>query len=252
MLLVAVQAPPPSAPMARAAAAAGLTAADLGNRLRGTLPRVLLSDADGDHLRAIGAELEPLGFQTVVCDARAAPTDAERVVARTLRLEPRALVAVDGAGGEHECPWSMVEAIQRGVRVTTGVEKTTTTETKLDVGRALLSGGLILTRKEKKVTERKTETSELFALVQRGDGEPDVILYERRMDYRFLGRDMQPASRGNLELLVQRLRAAAPRAAFDDRAARPGFVSALPAAPVDSADLALFLITLARRYAAAG
>jgi hypothetical protein len=254
MFLVAIHAPFPSEPraLARAAAAAGVSVADIGNRLRGTLPRVLLSDADGDRLRDIGAELEPLGFVTAVCDARAAPTDAERVVARGLRMTSDGLTAIDAGGDEHECPWLTIEAIQRGARVTTDVKKETKTETKLDVGRALLSGGLILTRKEKKVTERKTETSEPFVLVQRSDGEPDIMLYERRIDYRFLGRDMQPYSRGNLEIVVQRLRAAAPRAAYDDRVARPGFVSSLPAAPVDGVDLALFLVTLARHRGGAG
>jgi len=254
MLLVAIHAPFPSEPkaLARAAAASGLSAADLGNRLRGTLPRVLLSDADGEHLRAVAAELEPLGFVTAVCDARAAPTDAERVLARGLRLAADGFTAIDAGGDEHECPWHAIEGIQRGVRVTTDVKKETKTETKLDVGRALLSGGLILTRTEKKVTERKTESAEPFVLVQRGDGEPDVMLYERRIDYRFLGRDMQPSSRGNLEIVVQRLRAGAPRAPFDDRVARPGFVSSLPAAPIDGVDLALFLVTLARHRGGAG
>jgi hypothetical protein len=247
MLLVAVQIPPDAAASARAADIAGLSAADVRNRLQGALPRVLASDADGERLARIGEELEALGFLTVVCDARTAPSDAERVVARTLRFEPEQLVAIDAAGAEHDCPWPALSVIQRGIRVVTQVTKETTTERKFDVGRAVLSSGLILTRKEEKVSVRKSETAEPFALAQRGDGQPDIILYERRLDYRFLGRDMQPASRGNLELVVRRLRAAAPAALHDDRVARPGFVAALPATAADPVDLALFLVTLSLR-----
>jgi hypothetical protein len=247
MLLVAIALPGDAGAIERAGRRLGLSAADLRNRLQGVLPRVLASDADADRLSALSDDLDGLGFATAVCDARAAPTDDERVVARSARLERDELVVVDGAGGEHACPFAAIAAFQRAVRVTTEVTKETTTERKLDVGRAILTSGLVLTRKEKKVTTRKTETSEPLLLLQRNDGEPDVVFYERRLDYRFLGRDMQPASRANLEMLARRLRLAARGAPYDDRAARPGFVSALPAAPVDGVDLALFLVTLALR-----
>jgi hypothetical protein len=247
MFLVVVKVPADPGGTARAVAATALSAADLGHRLRGTLPRVLMTGADGQRLAEVGERLEGLGFATVVCDPRLAPTDADRVVARALRFEVEGCVAVDGAGAEHDCPWAAVETIQRGVRVTIRTTKEKTVEHKFDVGRAVLSSGLILTRKEVKETVRKDEASEPFALVQRNDGEPDLILYERRIDYRFLGRDMQPSSRGNLEQVVGRLRAAAPAATYDDRVARPGFVSALPATPADSVDVALHLVALALR-----
>jgi hypothetical protein len=257
MLLVVVRIPatvtaaggPDPERSARAAKVAGLSAADVRHRLQGTLPRVLLNDADGDRLAAIGERLDELGFATVVCDPRVAPTDADRVIARGFRFQPDAFVAMDSGRGEQECPFAAVEVIQRGTRVTTQTTKEKTVEHKFDVGRAVLSSGLILTRKEVKETVRKTETTEPFALVQRNDGEPDIMLYERRIDYRALGSDMQPSSRANLEAVVRKLRAAATAAAYDDRAARPGFVSALPATSVDPVDLALHLVSLALRRA---
>jgi hypothetical protein len=249
MWLLVVKAPADPGAAARAVAATGLSAADLRFRLQGTLPRVLLSHVDGDRLVAIGETLEAFGFATVVCDPRLAPTDVDRVAARALRLESDGLVAVDGGGTEHDCPWSAIETIQRGVRVTTLTTREKKVERKFDVGRAVLSSGLILTRKEEREIVRKTETTEPFALVQRSDGAPDIILYERRIDYRFLGRDMQPSSRPNLELAVRRVRAAAPGATYDDRVVRPGFMSALPAAggASDPVDVALFTVSLALR-----
>ena len=252
MWLLVIEAPTDPARSARAAAVTQLAAADLRYRLQGVLPRVLMSSADGEQLEQIAEQLELLGFVTVVCDPRLAPTDADRVLARGLRLQRDACVVIDGAGEEQPCPWSALAEIQRGVRVSRQITKEKKVERKFDATRAVLSSGLILTRKEEKEIVRTSETSEPFALLQRNDGEPDVILYERRMDYRFLGREMQPASRGNIELCLQRLRAAAPAAPYDDRAGRPGFVSALPPAPVDGVDLALFLVTLARRYGGAG
>ena len=247
MFLVVVRALVEATAGAQAAQVTGLSAADLRHRLQGALPRVLMSDADGDRLAAISDRLDELGFITLVCDPRLAPTDADRLIAKSFRLEPDQLVVLDAGGGEHEVPWKVIEVIQRGARTHTHKTEEKTVTTKFDAGRAVLSGGLILTRKEEKVTIKQTETSEPFALVQRGDGEPDVMLYERRMDYRALGRDMQPSSRANLEALVRRLRAAAPAAIYDERVARPGFVTALPSSSVDPVDLGLHLVSLALR-----
>ena len=247
MFLVVMRALVEATAGAQAASVTGLSAADLRHRLQGALPRVLMSDADGDRLAAISDRLDELGFITMVCDPRLAPTDTDRVLARSFRLEPDQLVAVDAGGGEHEVPWTVIEAIQRGIRVhTQKIEEKTVTH-KFDATRAVLSGGLILTKKEEIVTTRKTETAEPFALVQRSDGEPDIMLYERRLNYRTLGSDMQPSSRANLEALVRRLRAAAPAAIYDERVARPGFVTALPSSSVDAVDLGLHLVSLALR-----
>ena len=207
-----------------------------------------MSDADGDRLAAISDRLDELGFITLVCDPRLAPTDADRrareVVPHRARSAGRRRSA---AAASTRCRWTAIEAIQRGTRTHTQKTEEKTVTHKFDATRAVLSGGLILTQKEEIVTVRQTETAEPFALVQRSDGEPDLMLYERRMDYRTLGRDMQPSSRANLEALVRRLRAAAPAAIYDERVARPGFLTALPSSSVDPVDLALHLVSLALR-----
>jgi hypothetical protein len=130
--------------------------------------------------------------------------------------------------------------------VTVEHETIKSSERKLDMGKAILTGGLALTSKVEKTTTKRQESRESMLLVQRSDGEPDLIVYERRLDYRFLGSDKQPASHANLELTLQRLRALAPGAPLDDRVARPGFVMGLPLTQADPLDLALFLVSLAR------
>ena len=147
MFLVVVRALVEAKAGAQAANVTGLSAADLRHRLQGALPRVLMSDADGDKLTAISDRLDELGFITLVCDPRLAPTDADRVLAKSFRIEPDQLVAIDGGGGEHDVPWTAIEAIQRGSRThIQKIEEKTVTQ-KFDATRAVLSGGLILTRK---------------------------------------------------------------------------------------------------------
>jgi hypothetical protein len=103
----------------------------------------------------------------------------------------------------------------------------------------------MLTSKVQKESVRTEEKREAFILLQRNDGQPDAIIYERRVDYRFLGADKQPASYANLERTLARLHALAPAASVDDRVAKPGFVSGLPLTASDPVDLALYLVTLA-------
>jgi hypothetical protein len=238
----------PDAPQARTQAAeiTGLALADLNRRLAGTLPRVLFPGLPDDEAKRIEGSLERLGFGVLAFDVAAVPGDSERVVARKIELVPGALLATDAQGNQHRCPGADIATLQRGARVSTTSQTVKTSERQIDVGRAVLSGGLLLTKKVEKTTVKTTESTDFFLLIQRAGGEPDLMLYERRLDYRALGAEMQPSSRANLELIWTRLKGLAP-AAVDDRVGRPGFVKGLPATSADPLDLALYLVALARR-----
>jgi hypothetical protein len=235
------------AALRQAAAAIGLAAADVRMRLSGLLPRVLLSDREGDELAEAAAALNRLGFATIICDPALAPTDDERIVGRRVEITGERLRVWDGADACHECQRADVALIQRGVRATVERRTVTTTQSRLDPARAILSGGLILTKKTTQSQTLTNETRDAFLLIQRADGAGDLMLYERRLDYRFLGPEMQPSSHPNFERLVARVRLFCPAVPVDDRVARPGFVGGLPSTTSDPTDLALYLITLAAR-----
>jgi hypothetical protein len=114
------------------------------------------------------------------------------------------------------------------------------------VGKAILSGGLIVTRKVERTTVHHRSTEQGLLLVERTDGSPDILIPERGTDYRSLGSDMSPSSRANLDLVWQGLQSFAPMAATDQRMARPSFVRGLPITAADPVDLGLFLVSLAR------
>ena len=228
-----------------AAKVTGLVLADLNRKLAGILPRVLFTGLGTATAPAMIQGLEALGFVVLTLEA-AAPTDRERVIARRIEFANGTVFATDGQARTHACPQSSISLLQRGARTSTTSEKVTTSERKLDVGRAVMSGGLLLTKTTEKTSIKTSQNVEAFLLVQRNDGEPDLMLYERRIDYSALGVEMQPASRGNLETVWTKLKAMAP-ALVDDRVSRPGFVSGLPTTANDQVDLALFLVALARR-----
>jgi len=227
----------------RAAEVTGLALADVSRSLAGILPRVLVRASD--DACGIVAKLEASGFIAFTGDASRAPKDGDRVVARDLEWTTDGFVAVDGPGRRHDCPANAILLFQRGVRTLETSETVTTKERRLDLGRAVMSGGLMLTKKVEKTSVKTTATKEAFVLVQRKDGGPEIMIYEHRCSYRCLGKDMQPAAFANLTALFTRLRALAPNVPTDDRVARPGFLVGLPDLGVGAADLGLYLVALA-------
>jgi len=245
-LLLAIAAIPPRVDaLSLVASSTGISLSDVKLRLTGTLPRVLLSHTDAQHVQTLAAELEKHGLVTIVCDPAEAPGDRDRIVARQLELSSDGFVAIDRTLTRHPVAGDAVALLQRGWRLTATTGTVTTTERKVALGRAVLSGGLLLTKKVQKSSVQVSESREAFLLVERLGSEPDVILYERQLDYRFLGASIQPAAYGNLTLTVDRIRTLAPRAPLDQTVAQPGFVQKLaPSAVGDPLDLGLHLVRM--------
>lgn len=250
MLLAIFQIPADSTAFAHVAAAADMHIADVRHRLAGTLPRILLADTDGERVAAAATALATRGFSVAAIDPAGIPRDGQCIMARRLELGTDELGVIEGVGAEirHVVPVSAILLVQRGRRVDVETETTETKERKLSAGRALASGGLLVHKTVKKTTTRTTEDHQSFARVQRSDGGQDVVLYEKKLDYRFLGSEMQPSSRGNFERTVVLLRALAPGAALDTRVSQPGFTNALGGFGVDPVDLGLHLVRLAYEH----
>jgi hypothetical protein len=236
----------PSDPAAhrRAAEITGLAMADVSRLLAGTLPRVLVR-ATEEGGRIVDA-LEQDGFVAFTGEASSILREKDRVVARNLELRPGMLAAVDGRGRWHECPFPSITAFLPGVRAVETAEIVRTTERKLALGKALLTGGLAVTKKVETVSERTTSAKESFILIQCGRTQPAIMLYERRLNYQCLGADLQPSTHGNQVALLASLRAMAPAVPLDDRLGRAGFLAGLPPMSIDPVDLAVFLVSEAR------
>jgi hypothetical protein len=251
IILVVLAVPPQPSARAQAAAALGLALADINQRLAGTLPRVLLVESAPSRIPGHVAALVSLGWQVVTLDPALVADDSQRTVARRIELHDDALVALDAQGTAHRCPLGTIALMQKGLRREQTHREVKVSERHLDVKKALLTGGLLLTKKVERTDVKTTTIEEAFILVERNDGEPDIMFYEKRLDYRGLGPSMNASSRVNFEDLWRRLRALIPRAPADERTLRPGFVAGLPHTAADPLDLALALVSLAYRQGGA-
>jgi hypothetical protein len=193
-------------------------------------------------VQALAAE----GFLAWASDPALVPADEQRVIVRGLTWTADGFQALDSQGGVHTCPFSAVCLLQRGAHLHSSTQLDKTTTRQLNLGMAVLSGGLILTKKVTKTTERTTHAKEPFLLLQRRDCAPDLMIYEHRMSYQCLGAEMGHATFANLGLLTNRLQTLCPQSPLDDRVGRPGFVAGLPQLVADPMDLGLFLVSEAR------
>jgi len=245
-MFVAVSALPedPSA-IQGAAALCGLTQMEVRARCAGILPRILVRQATEDQAQALMAGLGALGFKAFAADARQILGDAQRVVARQLEWTEGGFTALDGRGARHECPYASIALIQTGFRTNTQTELIKSTERKFSMGRALITGGLSLSKKVETVTEQVTSNRESFILIVRGEGHPAIILYENRLGFQCLGAEIKHARHLNLKALLERL-GAQTRAPLDDRTSQPAFIRGLPQLGVDEVDLGLFLVQVDR------
>ena len=233
MFLAVVALPQVPDALERAAAATGQVRADVQRRLAGLLPRVILVDVDPGVVAKVQARLDAAGFRTLAFEPTKAPGDGKRTVARTLDVAALDLGAIT--------------LIQRGTRVTSTLETVKTKERQFSMGSAILSSGLKMRKTVTKDVTTGAETRDPFLLLSRRDGGAGVVLYESRLDYRFLGAKLGPVAHANFEQTVAEVRRLTPQARFDDRVGKPGFVTGLPACAADPLDVALHLVELTDR-----
>jgi hypothetical protein len=244
MFVAIARLPEDPARLDRLAAITGVARVDAVRMITGNLPKVIVRGTR-EGVRLV-AELEAAGFTAFTAETTDIPTDQARVVARSLAFHPEHLEVTDTRGQVHACPVAAMAAFLRGLRQGESFESITTTERKLDLGKAILTSGLMISKKVETTTERRTATREPFLLLQRNDGQAAIMFYEHRLNYQGLGAGLQHSRATNFQALLVRLQALAPATPFDDRMLRPGFLASLPPMGVDPADLALFLITEAR------
>lgn len=239
---------------------APLLAAELGSTpyetallLRAPSPVPLLRTDDRARALDLLAKLRSRGHDAVACDAGAVVSSADMVLVRSFRFEPEAFVVTSGKGTEDRVPWGDVLALVRAVHRTRTEHAEKTEERKLSLGRAAMSGGLLMT---KTVTSTRTETTderELVLYLFRQAG-PPMLMVQSRTRYEGLGSELRPSQPENFTTAVRLLRANALDAAYDERllAPRPqqdrvraGGGGAVSASSSDGVDLLAHLVALA-------
>jgi len=200
-------------------AAAGMPVAEARMRLAPE-PPALLGRFPPDRAESLVRALEASGLSALAID-EAVPTDADRFQARSFAFQPEGMRVTARSGSTLIVRWDAVRLVLRGVRASQTTTKHTETSRKFAPGRAILTGGLVVTRKTTSTVQDRQDASEQFVLVHAEDGER-VLLAEHALEFSGLGPLLQPARAANMGAIAQELKRHAPGAFHDDRLVRLG------------------------------
>ncbi len=209
--------------------------------------------AQWEPAESCAAALRDDGLACLVIASESLETDRQRLDVSRFQLTDAA-VAIERANGQPlaaEIPYSAVHAVVRASRLMPGSTLETVNERKLSLPRAILTGGLIMTRMEKRTRQvARGEPQGLLFLYSAGH--PTLRFAEHGLSYRGLGGALSPQSAGNFERLCRALRDRCTSAVYDDRLTDRTLQAAMlgPAlAPERPLDLTLALLERGRRHA---
>jgi len=218
----------------------GTTAYELRLTLAGGFPAVVLVTTDGARAAASARTLEAKGHRTVCLDRADVTASSHMIDLRDFQLEPSNLVA--SAGGA-SMPFADIGVLIRATH------RTTTTTVQEVKGRqlrpvmAVVTGGMILSKKVTKEVTSTTEQRHQVLYLFRRSGAAPWILRERGARYEGLGKDLQPIAVENFATTIRKLRQLAPHAAYDERLVGKRVVRGL-ADGTESVDLLAHLVAM--------
>lgn len=235
------------------AAALGLTVYEAALALRAPSPAPVLRTEDRARALALLAALRSRGHDAVACDAAAVATGAALFPVRTFAFGDDGLSCTSlASNATAEVRWEDVVALVRAVHRSWSESLEKSTTQSLSLGRAALSGGLMMTKKVTTETKHSSSEHEPVLYLFRRQG-PPLLFMQSRVRYDGLGGVLQPSQLQNFATLSRRLREHAPRAPYDERlvSARPstdrvraGANGGVSSSTADSVDLLAHLVAL--------
>ncbi len=194
----------------------GLTLFDARPRVRAPAPRVVATWRDATEAVPRAVALEKAGFRPLLLAGENVEHDAQRIGVRSFELLADRVIFGTRSGESHEVRYSEIALLLAGTASTRQVQAETTTTRHFSLGKAVVTGGVMMTSRK---TEEKTvvqEAHEPFLHVH-ATGHPTFLLRETELQYQGLGPLLQPVRLTNFRCLVGELRARAAGATYDDR-----------------------------------
>jgi hypothetical protein len=198
------------------ASALGLGLYDARMRLVSPLPSILASGLSLQDAQRLLALLRGRGHGAVACDAATIPGHERALVARGFELAPSAFVVLDAQKRRLEVPHAQILGVVRAAEQSSETRSIETREKKLSVGRALLSGGVMLNKTVTKVEQSASADLQQVAYLFRSTTPEALLLEERSLSFEGLGSARGSSARQSFEALMLALKRAAPAALHDD------------------------------------
>jgi hypothetical protein len=206
-------------------------AADLGGvvydqrgKLNAGMPAVVLTTSDAAAADLCLARLHARGHEAMLVSSDDVVRADAMLAMKRFAFEDAAATGPyrgQGAGlianDSERRPWEEITALVRATHRSLGQATSVVTEKKFDAMRAVVTGGLLTSKKvQKNVTTHAPEHEEVLYIFGL-PGTTPWFLRERHAHYGTLGAALTLSSHENFRLSVEAIRERAPRALYDDR-----------------------------------
>ncbi len=202
------------------AAYLGMFPYDLRMRLSGPLPVVIARLHEREAALALQAKLRGWGHGVVGCDAANVFAAETMHQPRDFRFEGERLLTEGFGSARAEVHAPEVYGFIHAMVVADHQRTQERTNKQFSATRAVLSGGLVMSRKAtatSHVTESESEERIYLIRVIRGSFSDPILFCQHQLRYQGLGADMGHSSHESFAALTRRLRAFAPNAFYDDQ-----------------------------------
>ncbi len=201
------------------AAALGVTMYEALARVRapGNGPLTVCVFAEMGRAGQLAERLQTAGFKAVVLTGDEIETEGHARIVRLFSLGEESLDVKSEKGESLSIPFQNVDLMLRGTMIVRDVSTTETVKSRsVSPGRAVLSGGLVLTKKTETVREVTSEARQGFVALYAGD-RATLIFREKTLVYDSLGPALRASRAENFAYLIAELRRRCPKAIYDDR-----------------------------------
>jgi hypothetical protein len=197
------------------AADLGMTPYEVRLNLTAGLPAIVLMSTDRERAVTVYNRIAARRHGTILCDSDDVVPSQAMVSMRRFRLEPDAVLADDSAA-ETRLEYDDIHVLLRAVHRTSDTDVEHIRERKFRPGMALLTGGLVMTKKQVREVERTREGREEVLYIFRQSGATPWLLYESSQ-FQGLGKDLDPTRHGNFMTTIRLLRERSRFAKYDER-----------------------------------
>jgi len=200
------------------AAVLGVTTYDALARLRahGNGPLIVAVFAEEERAVQLVERLLSAGFNSALLTAGEIESEGRARLAKRFNLGERELGIVTEKGDSLRIPFQDIDLILRGTAIVRDVTSETVKNRSVSLGRAILSGGMMIAKTTKNVHEVTTEERHGFVNLYAGDSST-FVFRENNLVYDSLGSALRPSRAANFAYLVAELRMQCPHALYDER-----------------------------------
>lgn len=196
----------------------GVTVYEALSRLRppGSGPVVVAVFAGHDPAAELTAKLRSGGFHASLLTAGEIEAEARHWLVKRFTLGELELKVETAGGRSRTFAYQDIELILRGTGISHTTETETSKERSISLGRALLTGGMMISKTTKTVRGVTTQQREGFFSLYAGEG-PPLFFNENVLAYETLGPALRLSRGANFLYLLAELRRCCPGAVYDER-----------------------------------